>query len=229
MSAGLQVYTSTGLFQIDGVTPGYALRQHSTVSTSNSTGNYFGSLSFTGVAPLVAIYSGNGVPVACIQMTVSGSTWTALFWSTAATTFDVYVFDSIQALSASGSTFGLQVFDGSGNIVADSALGFCSILDTPSGTVTASSASTQQFSYGVSKVATVCALNAFQYVSQTITVAKPLTGHYYFYSTAWMHSGGTATLNWNQAVSQNGSLPSSTPTVGQFLNWSALMIDVTGL
>lgn len=240
MGVGFQAFTNNGVFQIDGNTMGFGLRQKIAASTSNSSSGYvwrfYTVISFTAVTPIIAINAPNGVPVSCMgAWPQSGSTWNAVFYSPSQTNFTVYIFDQVASCPPSNSHCGLQVFNGSVQLIADSALGFLRVLDNQQGTMPSASTGSWSWSYGIQTVATACMLNSYQYGSLQFVSKDPDTpganlGYLNFYTTAWSHSGGTATLNnvydRTDTFTYTGSGPYSNIS---HLNWSALQIDVSHL
>lgn len=144
MTAGFQAFTDTGLFQIDGQTPNYqltttlvqTLQLESIPTVYNNVGQQFyatywhTTFTFYANKPLFAFVADGNVMVTPWRFSKGGNTYTAEFIGAAQTNIRLFVFDLVVPVS---SRFGLQVFDSSGNLIADAASPFARILDVRSG------------------------------------------------------------------------------------------------
>jgi hypothetical protein len=184
IGAGFQAFTDSGVFQIDGESVNFGFRQHSVCTTSDGGAGYntlypvSTQLTFGAQSPIVAIYS-PGDAVALLACKENGNgTWTATFGSPTATTFDVYIFDEMSACPPSGSRFGFQAFNSQGTLIADSAIPFLKVMGAAAGDLNVPPPSTamqgggtytQQWSYGIARVATVVGVTATAYAGQGLT------------------------------------------------------------
>jgi hypothetical protein len=123
MSAGLQVYNTGGVLQIDENYFCMSLRAKATVTTS---GHYTGvpafsyvDISYTGFRPMVALRCTSAY-ASVIRVSNSGTSWTFRIAvnSFSATSVTYYIFDR-PAVVASGA--GLEVYDASGNLTYSTA------------------------------------------------------------------------------------------------------------
>lgn len=243
MPSGFQAFTDSGVFQIDGDTVNYGLRQRSQCGTSvggagsNTFFNPTGQLTFAAQSPIIAVRA----PYAAVAMLYcrnnGDGTWTATFWSSEATTFDVFVFDPMSACPPSGSRTGFQVFNGQGVLVADSAIPFLRVLAPLSGTLTPANGSvmgqgyvdyTQQWAFGVPSVATIIGVGACTVVASGLTIPVQNIGKVETLLSAWRHSGGTAVMQATRADSNQFPFH-DTDRFMDYRNWSGLIIDVTNL
>lgn len=141
MAAGFQAFTDSGVFQIDGLTPNYQLVQSmSAVSQSiridtawnDKNIQYQGqfwmcSFTFSAEAPLYAFSADSGVGVSLWDANSrDGQTYTVRFITEVQTTVRFFVFSKVPVSSRG---FGLQVFDGHGQLIADAASPFFRVLD----------------------------------------------------------------------------------------------------
>ncbi|MDN7419510.1 hypothetical protein [Burkholderia dolosa] len=141
MTAGFQAFTDTGLYQIDGLTPNYQMTQAMAGQSANSglhlayndAGIEFSAtlpnVKFTfnaNAGPMYGVYAAGGVGITLWNTTVSGSTYTLTFVTEQPCTVYLFLFDRVPP--ASGN-FGLQVFDASGRLIADSSRPFLRVLD----------------------------------------------------------------------------------------------------
>jgi len=120
MPVGFQAINDDGVVQIDENYINMQLVQKGTVALNTWTwpGIHSGSFTYTGEAPIVALYS--PVVAAVTNSVRSGNSWT--FYISAATESPIsigyYVFDRA-AISSSGA--GLEIFNASGKLVYSSA------------------------------------------------------------------------------------------------------------
>jgi hypothetical protein len=136
MTAGFQVFAQDGsnVAQIDSVAGlgNIQLRQKITQtmsfsgflvytiaggSTYSSQGNQT-TFSFTAVNPLVVFECPTGYAAPMTWTPGSNNSWTLLVVGDSSVPVTIYVFDQVSAISAP-SSFGLQVFDASGALMAD--------------------------------------------------------------------------------------------------------------
>jgi len=258
MTAGFQAYTDSGFVQIDGESINHSLRLHVTLSTSAAAlqvqGSNFGRiysvvaqlvyLTFQASQPVVAFYA-PGSPVAlinCVQ--TSPGNWQALFWSNAQTSFEAYVFDRTDQVPASSSRCGLQVFNSSGVLIADSAIPMLRAITYYSGNVcgigpgwsngSAGWPGTTSASYsqsGRTKVATGAVITATAVAGLSSNNTDGSDSSAWVGISAWNHTaGGGVTWNWI-VTGYNGAqyYPSYYVGYGSMLNWGGLLIDVSNL
>lgn len=237
--SGFQAWTDTGIYQIDGDTINFGFRQRGTLTTYPSDGNNSAQFhcnctyQFSAVNPILAVHA-PGAPVALLSIQAQGNnTWLATFWSWQATTFDVYVFDRMSNCPVSGPNCGLQCWSGSGELIADTRIPFMNVLGFPQGNLPALNNQQPegvyqrlQYTYGVSKVATVFGASAWQYVSRGYTNPQMRLGKVQGLISCWQHSGGIAFMC---AVAQNSNV---FPIDNIILNpspsyWSGLLVDVS--
>lgn len=119
MLAGFQCFNDAGAFQIDGVYPQFVLRRKFDVATNywvnGETIGYSEVAVSVGDDEIVALSSSTPCAITYRQ----GGNLLLVSQGYIGTVITVYVFGSIT--SASGSGMGIQVFNGSGSIVFDSA------------------------------------------------------------------------------------------------------------
>lgn len=118
MAAGLQVYTDTGILQIDENTLCYGLRAKGTgtfnVNIGGATNLRVGQVVVTSaVAPMVAVRRIGTISL--FSVSVSGSTWTYNFIGVNGGTFDWYAFDSYTPAMGAG-TYGLDIYNSLGQL-----------------------------------------------------------------------------------------------------------------
>lgn len=134
MPAGLQIFGSHGVIQIDETHKNFVVvQQGSKVSGdwSFSGGSYFTSVVVTNaVAPLVA-YKSDAV-VAFVHTSISGSTWTFGFRSDTPDAMSFWVFD--EAPASSPDNFGLEIYNASGQRVFHSSQKPMKVVGTTTGT-----------------------------------------------------------------------------------------------
>jgi len=185
----------------------------------------------------VALYS-PGDAVALLACRENGNgTWTATFGSPTATTFDVYIFDEMAACPPSGSSFGFQAFNSQGTLIADSAIPFLKVVGAASGDLNVPPPTTamqgggtytQQWSYGVARVATVVGITATAYAGQGLTAPGQGLGRVKTMLSAWQHSGGTVTMA--AVYSTSRVIPLTNPILAwKYTHWSGLFVDVSNL
>ena len=109
MATGLVVYNSNGRVQIDSDTPTYFLIKSGSLQTA--------SITITAVHPICAV-RGNGVTVRS-QTNNGNGTWTILFFRAPSSTGTYYVYD--MRLPTAGATFGIVLYNASGEITYTSA------------------------------------------------------------------------------------------------------------
>lgn len=212
----------------------FGFRQHAVCTTSdggagsNTLLPVATQLTFAGLSPIVAIYSPGGA-VALVACRGNGDgTWTATFWSKAATTFDVYIFDQMSACPPSGSRSGFQAFNAQGVLIADSAIRFLNVLGFASGALSGMNEYTQQWSFGVGRVATVVGVSGYVYLRRNETVPGQHLGNYQTMLSAWHHAGGTAQMV--ASISTSRIIPVSNPILATtYPNWSGVFVDVSNL
>ena len=141
MPAGFQAFTDTGLYQIDGRTPNYQMVQAMSGQSMNgglhlayndAGREYTATLpnvKFTfnaNAGPMYGVYASGGVGITLWSATVSSAICTLTFVTEQPCAVYLFLFDKVPPLAGN---FGLQVFDGSGALVADSSKPFLRVLD----------------------------------------------------------------------------------------------------
>ncbi|MCO1358814.1 hypothetical protein L0Y97_07805 [Burkholderia multivorans] len=142
MGVGFQAFTNSGIFQIDGSTPNYqlverleAVSQWTTVDTvwNNANIQYRGtywicSFTFSADRPLYAFSADPGVGVSLwdAKAQPGGGGYTVRFITERQATVRLFVFSRVPV---SANRFGLQVFNASGELIADAASPFYRVLD----------------------------------------------------------------------------------------------------
>ncbi|WP_321940067.1 hypothetical protein [Paraburkholderia sp. J8-2] len=235
MSAGFQAWTDTGLVTIDGSTPCFGLRVHQVITSSNQSIAWGGgaasvfymtvpiaSITFTAAAPVVAFYS----PSTYCQMIAlknnGGNSWTAQFWTQSVASIEVYVFD--QTNQFAGSNYGLQVFDGSGQLIADATAPFLKPMGFISGNIFGSTGNSF-ITHGYSSPN----YQSWAIASAKCATAAPLAASAignYIWLDGWSHSGGTATHGWFQLAKQGSGNDNNLTAFVSEVDWSGLLIDV---
>lgn len=146
MTAGFQSISTNGsIYQIDGTTPNVqltntlaqTLQQTSIPTVYNNVGQQFYAtywytkFTFNASNPLYAFTADSNVMICPWQFTQVGpNTYTAEFIGASQTAIRLYVFDQVVA---TGSRYGLQVFNSSGVLIADAASPFAKVIDVRSG------------------------------------------------------------------------------------------------
>ncbi|WP_144154430.1 hypothetical protein [Paraburkholderia sp. BCC1885] len=248
MTAGFQAYTDSGLVQIDGTTQNYALRQTIGVTTAagdmnagkaNSGAMYtlranIADVTVSAVQPLFAIYSPSAYATIIKCVNNGGNSWTVRLWSSAAVGLTLYVFDQSAAAAPAGAGYGLQVFDASGNLIADARQRLARVLDSQAGNINNAGAGwgqwnqvdtwTTSFSYaGVSKVGVACVGNAF--------LSAPTGGtNNGWYNMSGMQTVGN-TIDFAYQYFQQGSVshPGDVVCYGSAFDWRFIAIDLSNL
>jgi hypothetical protein len=210
-------------------------------TTASNTGTIYGcqapiaTLNFSANQPVVAFYSASTqVTIVTCQQTSAGQ-WSALFWSAAAATFEVFVFDRMDAVPASNARCGLQVFNSSGQLIADAVLPMLRPLSYLSGNIAGMGAGWGQigwpgpfstaYSTGVAKAATACCVTAlcvYQPGGNSNSAQNTLLG-----ISGWSHNGGNATFTWSNATYGSPGSAQNWVGYGSALNWAGLLIDVS--
>lgn len=248
MTAGFQAFTDTGLVQIDGTTPNYALRQKVDMVTgagsinagkSNSGTQYtftanVATFTFNAAKPLVVLYSPNAYATLLQCKNNNNGTWTAKIWSNTAATVSVYIFDQASAAAPSGPGYGLQVFDPAGALVFDARQRIARILDNQSGNIMGAGpgwgqwnqvdTQNRSWSYpGPSKVGVAAIGTAF--------VSSPTGGT----NNGWYNISGFQTVgsavNFQWQYYQNGttSHPGNNTCFGSQYDWRFMAIDLSNI
>ncbi|MGU7780541.1 hypothetical protein [Burkholderia sp. PU8-34] len=143
MGAGFQAFTDTGVYQIDGQTPNYQLV--SSMSGQSATEGILLALNDAGKAfyanlpivrftfaagattmPMYGVYASGGVGITIWSTKYEGGLFTLTFVTEQPCTVYLFLFDRVPP--AAGK-FGLQVFDASGTLIADSSRPFLRVLD----------------------------------------------------------------------------------------------------
>lgn len=121
MPAGLQVFTDSGVMQIDQDNLNFGLRLKGTATCDQvlggPTGRRYASVQITNAtAPMIAVHL-NG-ELALYRVSVSGSTWTFFFIGDPGQTFEWFIFDLYTA--AIGTNFGLEVYNAASSLAYNS-------------------------------------------------------------------------------------------------------------
>lgn len=124
MTAGFEVRADTGNVSVDHSFFNYAFIAKYSLAFNNQN---LASITYSGVAPVVAIYSTNGlVAIRNIDKNANGSL-TAWFISDGnASTAEAYVFDRVPQQQS--ANFGFQAFDASGALIFDSGRKYLSVV-----------------------------------------------------------------------------------------------------
>lgn len=248
MTAGFQAWTDSGLVQIDGLTQTYALRQKLIVATAGGSINAgmsnagtmytltanVANITIAAAAPLIAIYCASGYATILKCVSAGGNNWNVQIWSNAATTVEVFVFDQSAAAAPSGSGYGLQVFDASGNLIADARQRTARVLDVQYGNIHDAQGSgwgqwgfissrDYSFSYGVSKVGVAAIQNAMQ------SFPTGGTNNGYYNLSGFNTSGGALTLHYGYYAQGNTSQPLNDTGYGTGFDWRFITIDLSNL
>lgn len=135
MPAGLQVYSDSGLIQIDDRYSNLALRTKFTATTASGTGPNYSFWTYTTVVtatyPIVAMSGPRIALLGCVN--IGGNQWQLQFVSPAQATFTAYIFDYPVS---PGNNFGLQVFRDDGGLAFDSNIKYAkvaAIIQRPAG------------------------------------------------------------------------------------------------
>ncbi|NPT39678.1 hypothetical protein [Paraburkholderia xenovorans] len=248
MTAGFQAFTDTGLVQIDGLTQNYALRQKIVVTTSSgpinagmsNAGSMYqlsanvANISITAVAPLIAIYSpsANATILKCAN--AGGNAWNVQIWSDSPASVEVFIFDQSVAAAPSGAGYGLQVFDASGNLVADARQRLARVLDVQAGNIHDSPGSgwgqwahidsrDYSFSYAAAKVGVAAIQNAMQ--------SYPTGGsnNGWYNMSGFNTVGGNVTLHYGYFQQGNTSHPGNDAAYGTAFDWRFMAVDLSNL
>ncbi|CAE6879834.1 hypothetical protein [Paraburkholderia domus] len=248
MTAGFQAWTDSGLVQIDGTTQNYALLQQFNVTTaagamnagkSNANVQYtftanIVDFTISAVAPLICLYSPNAYATILRCVSVGTNLWSVRLWSNTSAVIGVYIFDQSSAAAPSGLGYGLQVFDASGNLIADARQRLARVIDTQSGNINNTSpgwgqwnqvdSRTYQFSYpAVSKIGVAAIGTAF--------VSSPTGGN----NNGWYNISGLQTagniVNFSYSYNQvgNTSHPGNNTCFGSQYDWRFMAIDLSNL
>ncbi|MDR3386805.1 MAG: hypothetical protein P4L92_07110 [Rudaea sp.] len=248
MTAGFQAWTDSGLVQIDGTTQNYALRQQFSVTTgagsinagkSNASVQYtftanVANFTISAVSPLITIYSPSAYATILRCVNNNNGTWAVQIWTNTAATVAVYVFDQSSAAAPSGAGYGLQVFDASGNLIADGRQRLARVIDTQSGNINNAGpgwgqwnqidSQTRQFSYpSVNKIGVAAIGTAF--------VSSPTGGN----NNGWYDISGLQTVGnvvnfaWSYNQVGNTSHPGNNTCFGSQFDWRFMAIDLSNL
>lgn len=140
MTAGFQLFTPSGITQIDGDFLNTSLTGHGHITVSATPTNPListlvyawkqGSIAFNAVNPMVAFCC--SVPTIMVSCVKQGAVYTATFLcaTTGAVDLEYFIFDQTPTI---GTTFGLQVFNASGALVYDSNFAYSRILNFVTG------------------------------------------------------------------------------------------------
>jgi hypothetical protein len=247
MTVGFQAFTDTGLVQIDGTTPNYALRQKFDVTTAS--GNMNGSKSNAGtmyyytapvatftiaaVQPLIALYSATAFATILQCLNNNNGTWTVKIWSSAVATVSVYIFDQAPAAAPTGPGYGLQVFDQNAVLIFDSRQRIARVIDTQSGNINNAGPGwgqwaqvdtrTYSWSYpSVSKIGVAAIGTAF--------ICTEGGGSNSWYNMSGLQTVGN-TVNFKYQYYQNGtpSHPNNNVAFGSQYDWRFMAIDLSNI
>lgn len=124
MTAGISLLATTGNVSIDSDTPNLCFISATNITSSNYRSGYYGniylaSVTYSGVNPVVAVHSPNGLAgVAWIDNNGGGSYTAHVFTGFSALNVTIYVFDQTPATPSGNS--GLQIFNSAGTLIFDS-------------------------------------------------------------------------------------------------------------
>lgn len=240
MPAGLQVFNDGGVYQIDGTTPNYVRTQLIGVSTSpgavdmgransgvmNTNTANIANVSVVAQSPLFVLYSPNAPAAILKSVNAGGNSWTVQIWTLSlATNLELHVFEPSAALVTPGVGYGLQVFDTSGNLIADARQRFARILDVQQGNIfnvgagwgefTTVSSQSQSYGYSVAKVG-VGAM-------ATPWLSSP---NLYYRTQGYQTNGGTVSRQW-QYTRIAGTEPGTQNCFGSQLDWRFMAVDLS--
>ncbi len=247
MTAGFQAWTDTGLVQIDGSSQNFALRQSFSVTTGSGTVNIgksnagvqytvaanVANFTVSAVYPLIALYSPNAYATILKCQNVGTNSWSIQVWSNVAATVQVYVFDQSLAAAPSGAGYGLQVFDASGNLIADARQRLARVLDMQSGNIMGAGpgwgqwnqVDLRQYTFGpysgVAKIGVAAIATAW--------VSAPAGGN----DSGWYNVSGLQTvgntINFQYAYNAVGSTthPGNNTCFGSQYDWAFLAVDLS--
>ncbi|WP_266156480.1 hypothetical protein [Dyella silvatica] len=117
MSAGLQIMADSGNISLDSEMFNYSLISINDVACTYSRDKPSGFLTYSGIAPILVVYSPSGF-VGLFEIIRNGDgSYTASFY-TALSTFKAYVFDRVP--QSSSGNIGFQTFNASGDLIFDS-------------------------------------------------------------------------------------------------------------
>lgn len=224
MPAGLQVYNSDGVFQIDGEFKNLCLRSKVTVTcnvaTSNGVNNNYASAAqnYSGISNLV-IALRSSAP--CLVYWISATQYVILS-STNGASVTVYLFGDPPA---AGGSSGLQVYNAAGQLVFDSDQKYMRVagFEIMPGHI-------DSFSYPAGK--TYAAITSGGFWGRTIVTGAP-PGASNYYQSEWQRSGSSwsgVTLNTVGIQTYLGFFPDSAGaiTYESLSDTFILVLDVTG-
>ncbi|MFP4889306.1 hypothetical protein [Paraburkholderia sp. EG304] len=245
MTVGFQAFTDTGLVQIDGTTPNYALRQKLDVTTaagsmnggkSNAGVMYYysanvASFTITAVQPLIALYCSTAFATILQCVNNNNGTWTVKLWTSDAATVSVYIFDQAPAAAPSGPGYGLQVFDQNGVLVFDARQRIARVIDTQSGNINNTGPDwgqwaqvdtrTYSWSYpAVAKIGVAAIGTAF--------ICPEGGGSNSWYNISGLQTAGNV-VNFKYQYYQNGSPahPNNNVVFGSQYDWRFMAVDLS--
>jgi hypothetical protein len=256
---GFWALTNDGRYQIDGTTPNMSCALHTVITAAagyslpiaaSNTGTIYKiscagcDFTFTASQPVVAIWTNGTIPVTMVScVNQGGNVWKASFWAQNPTAFEIFVFDRTNFIT-SGSNYGLKVWDGSGNLIADATYPLmqpCGLINTQAGSFgdgwqgsgSWPRAFTNNYSQsGRNKVA-VGAIETGQTVSGFgSSNSDGSNAHTYMSISGWAtQAGGGVQMMWtdNTYGSPGGSYPSSYVGYGSSLRIAGLLIDVSAV
>lgn len=248
MTAGFQAYTDSGLVQIDGATQNFALRQTLGITTAGAdlpAGMSNGGTQYTlranladftvsAVAPLIALYSPNAYATILRCVNNNNGSWTVRVWTSVAAALTVYVFDQSSAAAPSGAGYGLQVFDGSGTLIADGRQRLARVIDTQTGNILNAGPGWGEFS----QIDTQTAAWNYSTVSKigvaaigTAFVGSPTggTNNGWYNMSGFQTSGNTVNFLWQYFDQGSTSHPGNNFCYGSEYNWRFMAVDLSNI
>lgn len=248
MTAGFQAFTDSGLVQIDGTTQNYVLRSTLSVTTSNgnmpagkaNAGTVYtllapmATFAITAINPLIVLYSPSAYST-ILSVTGGAPNWTVTIWSNTPAAITVYVFDQSSVAVPSGPGYGLQVFDGSGNLIADGRQRLARIVDTQSGNIKSVGAGWGQYgqvdnqTHTWSYAGTVSKVGVGAVVTPFVSSPTGGTNNGWYDIGGYQTAGTTVNFLWQYYSQGSTSHPGNNNCYGSQYNWSFMAVDLSNI
>ncbi|KVN31717.1 hypothetical protein WT11_01075 [Burkholderia stagnalis] len=247
MDAGFWCRTDdNATYQIDGYTPIFGLKEHLLLTLQNRTIPLAGgamsvqyvtvpyaAFSFSANQPVVAFRSESCPAQMLACRNTGGSGWLAEFWGLAnGASVEMFVFDRLSSFTG-GSSFGMKVWNPSGELVADAVTPQMLPVGFLTGNMSADVGGgwpgpgwqqglnnpghgwTRAYDFPTGKVA-----------SAAVQAASGISNGAFL--DGWQHSGGRATHSWWRLPWDGGGSSGSMMEYGCRLDWSSVFLDVAG-